>query len=58
MKHAGYVEGPEALQNFERFASAILQAPNKEKKRPKKAAGRSKPNPQPCADKSGRAAVE
>jgi len=53
-----YVEGPEALQNFEQFASAILQARNEEKKRPKKAAGRSKPNPQPSADKSCRAAVK
>ena len=27
MKQPEYIEGPEALENFERFASVILQAP-------------------------------
>jgi len=27
MKQREYIEGSEALQNFERFATAILQAP-------------------------------
>jgi len=32
-----YIEGPQATANFERFATAILQAnPNKKKKQPKK----------------------
>jgi hypothetical protein len=43
MKQFEYIEGPEALKNFERFATAILQAPIKKKKRPKKAAPESKP---------------
>lgn len=39
MKQPEYTEGPQALENFERFATAILQAPaKKKKKRPKKAA--------------------
>jgi len=33
MKQTEYVEGPEALQNFERFATAILQAPKPKKKK-------------------------
>jgi hypothetical protein len=37
MKTPEYREGPEALANFERFATAILQAnPKKKKKRTKK----------------------
>lgn len=43
MKQREYIEGPEALENFKRFATAILQAPTKKKKRPKKAAVESKP---------------
>jgi hypothetical protein len=41
-----YTEGPEAFENFERFAKQILQAPKPKKankKRPKKAAPKSKP---------------
>jgi hypothetical protein len=38
MKQREYTEGPEALENFKKFAGAILQAPGKKKKRPKKAA--------------------
>jgi hypothetical protein len=33
MKQPEYTEGPEALKNFERLASAILQAPAKKKKK-------------------------
>ena len=33
MKQPEYVEGPEALENFEKFATAILQAPPKKKKK-------------------------
>jgi hypothetical protein len=44
MKQKEYTEGPEALANFERFATAILQAPvEKQKKQPKKAASLKKP---------------
>jgi hypothetical protein len=38
MKQPEYTEGPEALENFEQFARAILQAPKpklKGKKQPK-----------------------
>jgi hypothetical protein len=40
MKQSEYIEGPEAFANFERFATAILQAPKpkgkgKEKKKAK-----------------------
>jgi hypothetical protein len=39
MKQREYTEGPEALANFERFATAILQAnPKKKKKQAKKPA--------------------
>ena len=38
-----YVEGSKALENFKTFAGAILQAPGKKKKRPKKAASQTKP---------------
>jgi hypothetical protein len=39
-----YVEGPEALENFKRLATAILQAPAKKKKRQtKKSASEKKP---------------
>jgi hypothetical protein len=43
MKEHEYIEGPEALKNFERFATAILQAPKpkiKAKQRPKAATSR------------------
>jgi len=43
MKQPEYTEGPEAQENFEKFATAILRAPIKKKKRPKKAAPESKP---------------
>jgi hypothetical protein len=39
-----YKEGAEALQNFKRMATAILQAPAKKKKRQtKKSASQAKP---------------
>jgi hypothetical protein len=39
-----YTEGPEALANFERFTTAILQAnPKKKKKQAKKPASVRKP---------------
>jgi hypothetical protein len=44
MKQPDYTEGPEALQNFKRLATAILQAPAKKKKRQtKKSASVVKP---------------
>jgi hypothetical protein len=43
MRQPEYKEGPEALENFEKFATAILQAPVTKKKQPKKAASESKP---------------
>jgi hypothetical protein len=44
MKQPEYTEGPEALANFERFATAILQAsPQKKKKQAKKPASARKP---------------
>lgn len=48
MKQPEYTEGPEAFANFERFAKQILQSPKPKKakkKRPKKAALKSKPKP-------------
>ena len=36
MKEREYVEGPEALENFEQFARAILQAPKPQGKPKKK----------------------
>jgi hypothetical protein len=45
MKQREYTEGPEALENFEKLATAILQAPLAKKKRPRKAAVKSKPKP-------------
>jgi hypothetical protein len=43
MRQPEYVEGPEATKNFERFASAILQAnPKKKKKQIKKSASAKK----------------
>ena len=47
MKEPEYREGPEALKNFERFASAILQAPKpkgKTKKQAKAATTRKSKN--------------
>jgi hypothetical protein len=39
-----YVEGPEALDNFKRLATAILQSPaKKQKRRTKKSASLVKP---------------
>ncbi len=38
MKQPEYTEGPEALENFKRLATAILQAPVKKKKQAKKSA--------------------
>jgi hypothetical protein len=43
MKQREYTEGPEALANFERFATAILQASPKKKKQAKKPASGRKP---------------
>jgi hypothetical protein len=43
MKQPEYVEGSEAIKNFEQFATAILQALVTKKKQPKKAASESKP---------------
>jgi hypothetical protein len=44
MKQREYTEGPEALANFERFATAILQAnPKKKKKQARKPASGRKP---------------
>jgi hypothetical protein len=44
MKQPKYTEGPEALENFKRLATAILQAPVKKKKRQtKKSASVRKP---------------
>ena len=44
MKQPEYREGPEALENFKRLATAILQAPAKKKKRQtKKSASLRKP---------------
>jgi len=33
MKQPEYTEGPKALENFKEFATAILQAPAKKKKK-------------------------
>jgi hypothetical protein len=44
MKQPGYIEGPEALDNFKSLATAILQAPaKKKKKQTKKSASLRKP---------------
>jgi hypothetical protein len=43
MKEPEYIEGQQALDNFERFATAILQANPKKKKQTKKSAPRKKP---------------
>jgi hypothetical protein len=43
MKQREYTEGPEALKNFERLATAILQAPNKKQKQASKPASVRKP---------------
>ena len=44
MKQSEYTEGPKALENFERLATAILQAPyEKKKKQAKKPASFRKP---------------
>ena len=44
MKQREYTEGTQALENFERLATAILQAPvKKKKKQPKKTASVKKP---------------
>jgi hypothetical protein len=37
MKQREYTEGPEALENFEQLARAILQAKKSKKKQPKSA---------------------
>jgi hypothetical protein len=42
-KSVEYTEGPEALENFERLATAILQAPVKKKKKQVKPASLRKP---------------
>jgi hypothetical protein len=38
MKQPEYKEGPKALEDFKKLATAILQAPAKKKKQPKKTA--------------------
>jgi len=38
MKQREYIEGPEALENFERFATATLQTPATKKKQAKQLA--------------------
>jgi hypothetical protein len=43
MKEPEYIEGPKALENFERLATAILQAPSKKKKKQAKPASLRKP---------------
>jgi len=44
MKQQEYIEGPEALENFKRLATAIVQAPaKKKKKQAKKPASQEKP---------------
>jgi len=43
MKQPEYREGPEALENFKRLATAILQAPAKKKKKQTKSASLRKP---------------
>ena len=49
MKQQEYIEGPEALENFKRLATAILQAPaKKKKKQAKKPASRKN---EPKSDK-------
>lgn len=35
MKQPEYIEGPDALGNFKRLATAILQAPAKKRKKPR-----------------------
>jgi len=43
MKQREYTEGPEALDNFKKFATAILQAPvQKKKKQTKESASQRK----------------
>ena len=44
MKQPEYTEGTQALENFKQLASAILQAPDKKKKKQiKKSASQRKP---------------
>jgi hypothetical protein len=43
MKQPEYLEGREATRNFERFATAILQAKTKKKKKQSKTASQRKP---------------
>ena len=44
MKQPEYAEGPEALENFKRLATAILQAPPKKQKKPTKKSASVTPN--------------
>jgi hypothetical protein len=47
MKRREYTEGPEAFENFERFATAVLQAPKptpKARTRPKTTTSRKSKN--------------
>lgn len=47
MKRREYIEGPEAFKNFERFATAVLQAPKatlKVRNRPKTTTSRKSKN--------------
>jgi len=45
MKQREYTEGPEALENLEQLARAILQAPKPEKKQPKGAIRKKRKKP-------------
>jgi hypothetical protein len=40
MKKREYTEGPEALDNFKKLATVILQSPKSKKERPKGARGK------------------
>jgi hypothetical protein len=50
MKQREYTEGPEALGNFKRLATAILQAPAKKKKRQTKKSSSQKKLPKSDRD--------
>lgn len=45
MKNQEYVEGPEALKNFERLATAVMQAPNPKAKAVKSKTSAKSPKP-------------
>lgn len=43
VKQIEYTEGPDALENFKKFAGVILQAPTKKKKQATKPTSQRKP---------------